>query len=130
MIFKTIKYTFCLAKITDKFHELTEDEKCSYMIANYMFYIVGFFLLSAFFYIGLDDESYGFVCNKIKNPAILSQMIIVFVSGVLKLGHFSLRRVNWNRAPRWEVVSDKISMFFQAVAIILTLYCLSGIFLF
>ena len=55
---------------------------------------------------------------------LLFQIGTVILLGIGRLGHFSLRRVNWNRTPKWEVVSDKISMQLQILTIVLTLYAL------
>lgn len=48
-ISKIMKYSFCLAKLTNKFHELTEEEKYNYAIANYMFFIIIFFYVGGIF---------------------------------------------------------------------------------
>lgn len=83
-----------------------------------------------FLYIGLDENSCDFISKKIRKPMVLFQIFTVLLLGIGRLGHFSLRRVNWNRAPKWEVISDKISLHLQVIAIVITLYALSGIFLF
>jgi len=76
----------------------------------------------------LDQELYYSVTERMKIGVVPLQILGVILLGVGRMGQLSLRRVNWHRVPKEEVLSDKISATFQLAGIVMTLYILCGIF--
>lgn len=129
-LFIAVKYSLYLEKLSKEFHEFTEEKKCNFVIATYVFSLQIFVFLAIYVYIFtlLDKGLYESVAERMKNGVVSIQILGVVLLGIGRLGHFSLRRVNWNRMPKEDVVGDKISLAFQTAGIVVTLFILCGIF--
>ena len=106
------------------------ENKCNYVIANFVFMLFAFIGLglNVCLWTLLDQELYYSVTERMKIGVVPLQILGVILLGVGRMGQLSLRRVNWHRVPKEEVLSDKISATFQLAGIVMTLYILCGIF--
>lgn len=75
-----------------------------------------------------DAESYSVAIARMTTGPILLQIFVVALLGIGRIGTLSLRKFNWHKMSKEEVISDKISLRLQVAGTVLTLYILCGLF--
>ena len=129
-MFRIAKYSVSLASVAKKYHELTEEEKCDYVIANYMFIFMMFAILVVFGVLSvvLDKNLYDAFLEKIKESTALPYVFFIILGVVGRFGHFSTRMIKWKSMSREDILADKISMMFQSFSMVGLIYIAMGVF--
>jgi|GEM_PF-4024818 hypothetical protein len=124
-ILRIARYSFCPAKVVNRFYGLSDEEKCDYVIATYCFSFYLFVLLLVAIFASYPRVIFY---HLMKNPIVIIQIIGVIFLGIARLTFFTRRRIDWDMMVKDQVIADKISLALQVSGIVLTLFVLCGAF--